>query len=250
MTKVISNAVKTENIVGNASITLQFGDKDITLPGALRMRKDEVIRLQLFIPLLGTEIGRLEFTPRHVLVVDRMNKRYIEGNYNQLDFLRDNGITFYSLQALFWNELVMPNKQRVTANDAPRFAVDLSGTATYVPVVLDEGKMKYQWNASRKDHSLTSAVITYNSSSPGTSMLSWLYSDFVAVGKQMFPSNQSFSFMTSIDGSKQQGEIKISMREVKTSADWEAQTTLSAKYQRLEAEDIISQLGGVLNFAQ
>ena len=68
--KVSDNQVYTKNIVGNMSFTLQAGDKDITVPGKLSMRKDEIIRIQLFIPILGTEVGRLEFTPDHVLIID------------------------------------------------------------------------------------------------------------------------------------------------------------------------------------
>ena len=72
--KVSDNQVYTKNIVGNMSFTLQAGDKDITVPGKLSMRKDEIIRIQLFIPILGTEVGRLEFTPDHVLIIDRLHK--------------------------------------------------------------------------------------------------------------------------------------------------------------------------------
>lgn len=57
---------------------------------------------------MGSEVGRLEFTPDYVLVIDRMHKEYLKGDYNQLDFLRDNGLNFYSLQALFWNQALPP----------------------------------------------------------------------------------------------------------------------------------------------
>lgn len=57
---------------------IKMGSKDISVPGSLKMRKDEVIRLQLFIPILGTEVGRLEFTPDYVLIVDRLHKEYIK----------------------------------------------------------------------------------------------------------------------------------------------------------------------------
>lgn len=79
--KVSDNQVYTKNIVGNMSFTLQAGDKDITVPGKLSMRKDEIIRIQLFIPILGTEVGRLEFTPDHVLIIDRLHKEYIKADY-------------------------------------------------------------------------------------------------------------------------------------------------------------------------
>lgn len=239
---VINGGVQTQNIVGSASVTLKFGDKDITVPGSVHMRRDQVIRIQLFIPLLGTEVGRLEFTPNYVLVVDRMNKQYIKGDYNQLDFLRDNGISFYSLQALFWNQLIAPGKQKVGVTDASLFSADMSGANAYLPITLSQGQMKYQWSASRKDKSLTSAVITYNSASAGTSMLSWLYSDFAVLGKQKFPKTQEFSFQTTAGGKKQKGDIKIKMSELKTSSDWDTETTVSSKYKLVDAEDVFSKL--------
>ena len=44
--KVSDNQVYTKNIVGNMSFSLQAGDKDVTVPGKLSMRKDEIIRIQ------------------------------------------------------------------------------------------------------------------------------------------------------------------------------------------------------------
>ena len=52
-----------KNIVGDMSFSIKAGSINQTLPGQLRMRKDEVIRLQVMIPLIQTEVGRVEFTP-------------------------------------------------------------------------------------------------------------------------------------------------------------------------------------------
>ncbi len=240
--KVVGNAVNTENVVGNASVTVKLGGKNITVPGSLHMRKDKVIRLQLFVPILGTEIGRLDFTPDHVLVVDRMSKEYVKGDYNQLDFLRDNGISFYSLQALFWNQLTVPGKHAVTASDAREYSVDLAEAGSYVPLTMSRGKMKYQWSAAKTAGTLTSAVITYNSADSGASMLTWLYSNFTALAGKSFPRTQEFSFMTTVDGKKQEGSIKIDMSEVKTSANWDTETSLSSRYKQVDAENALSRI--------
>lgn len=240
--KVIDNAATSENIVGSATIRLQLGDKDISLPGALRMRKDQVIRIQLFIPLLGTEVGRLEFAPDYVLILDRMNKQYIKGDYNQIDFLSDNGITFYSLQALFWNQLVCPGKNATGYDDAGEYVVDFDGNASFASLTLDRGKMKYQWVASKTDNTLTSAVVSYNSTTSGASVLSWLYSNFTAFDKKKFPKTQEFSFMTTVSGKSQKGEIEIDMDELKTSSNWDAETTISSKYKEVSAGDVMRKL--------
>lgn len=110
--KVYDNQVFSKNIVGDMTFEIKMGSKEISVPGSLKMRKDEVIRLQLFIPILGTEVGRLEFTPDYVLIVDRLHKEYIKADYSQVDFLREQGISFYSLQALFWNQLLLPGIQK------------------------------------------------------------------------------------------------------------------------------------------
>ena len=62
MQRITDNALYQKNLVSNLTFTLNDGRKDITVPGILRMRKDEVIRLQLLIPILRSEVGRIEFT--------------------------------------------------------------------------------------------------------------------------------------------------------------------------------------------
>ena len=108
MQKVNDQKVYAKNIVGNLTFTANLDGKSVSLSGSLHMRRDKVIRLQLFIPYLGTEVGRLEFTPDYVMVVDRIHKQCVKGDYNQLAFLRSHGLSFYSLQALFWNPLMLP----------------------------------------------------------------------------------------------------------------------------------------------
>ena len=94
-----------------------MGIKDITVPGILRMRKDEVIRLQLLIPILRSEVGRIEFAKDYVFFIDRIHKQYVKASYDEVGFLRDNGINFYSLQSLFWNQVFIPRQQKVSEAD-------------------------------------------------------------------------------------------------------------------------------------
>ena len=44
MQRITDNALYQKNLVSNLTFTLNDGRKDITVPGILRMRKDEVIR--------------------------------------------------------------------------------------------------------------------------------------------------------------------------------------------------------------
>lgn len=240
--KVNDQKVYAKNIVGSLSLTATMDGKDITLPGSLHMRVDKVIRLQVFIPYLGTEVGRLEFTPDYVLVVDRIHKQYVKGDYNQLDFLRNNGLSFYSLQALFWNQLMLPGTSRVSEGDLSKFGVSLDGMAQNVPVTLKNGSLAFTWKVNRSSAKIVEAVVTYGQGTSNQSTLTWTYDNFKAVGSKTFPATQQFTFATSATQKARKATLKLALDEVKTTDDWDANTTVSSKYKKVEATDILGQL--------
>lgn len=91
------------DINADMSFKMSIDDKNISVPGAIHMKRDKCIRLQLFMPFLGTEVGRLEFTPDYALLVDRMNKQYVKESYARFRMFGAN-VDFKTLQSLFWND--------------------------------------------------------------------------------------------------------------------------------------------------
>ena len=240
--KVCDNQVEVQNIVGDMKFNVKSGSKDITVPGSVHIRKNQVIRLQLFVPILGSEVGRLEFTPNYVLIVDRMHKEYVQADYNQLDFLKNNGLTFYSLQALFWNELTVPGAKTVSTADMGKFDVTLDGGKATLPLRLKNGNMNWLWNVDAANGRISSADVTYASSNHGKSELKWNYSDFTAVGRKQFPAHQDFQFTTTSTNKVKDVKITINMSEVKNKDNWEPQTTVSKKYKKVEPNDVLGKL--------
>ncbi len=239
--KVSDNQVYAKNIVGSMSFNIQAGDKDITVPGSVHMRKDEVIRLQLFIPLIGSEVGRIEFTPDYVLVIDRIHKEYIKADYSQLDFLKKNGLTFYSLQALFWNQLLIPGAQRVTESDLKKFDVIFNNLSSNL-VSFNSGNISYTWNADAATGQINTADVVYSHAAHGTSKLNWQYSNFKSVGVKNFPATQTFTMSSSAVKGGAALQVTLKMNEVKTDDNWETHTIPSDKYKKVEAEDVFSKI--------
>lgn len=239
--KVSDNQVYSKNIVGNMSFSLQMGSKDISVPGALRMRKDQVIRIQLFIPILGTEVGRLEFTPDYVLIIDRLHKEYIKADYNQVDFLKKQGVNFYSLQALFWNQLLLPGNQRVSESDLKKFDADLDAAGDVVPVTFKQGNMTYAWGADRNTGRILQSDVKYKTAN-SNSVLHIDYSNFKNVGVKQFPASLKLKFMTDLAKSDKEMQISIDMNAVKTDSNWEAKTKVSDKYKKVSPEDVLSKI--------
>ena len=249
MQRVTDNALYQKNLVSNLTFTLNDGHKDITVPGILRMRKDEVIRLQLLIPILRSEVGRIEFAKDYVLFIDRIHKQYVKASYDEVGFLRDNGINFYSLQSLFWNQVFIPRQQKVSEADLSQFTVDESKAQTEgsTLISLKDRKMDYKWSVNSKNNQIILTTVTYNSNAHGASKLSWTYDNFRAFGSKLFPASQALIINTPKIGQKVAKTLKANfdLESFSDANDWEVITTPSDKYTKVSVEDI---LGKLMNF--
>lgn len=240
--KVANQKVSTKNIVGKMSLNVKMGSKNITVPGSLHMRYGEVIRIQAFIPLLGSEVGRIEFTPDYVLVIDRLHKEYIKEDYNKVDFLKNNGLNFYSLQALFWNQLFMPGTASISDANLLDFGVTEAGNSKNI--TLKKGNLNIVWNADNANGRISTAKATYSSLTQGKSSLNWTYSNFKAVAGKMFPAYQKFTFATTAIKNQSNISLTIDMDGVKTDSKWEAKSEISKRYKKIEATDVFGKLFG------
>ena len=233
--RVLDNQVQARNIVASADLRLVAGNKDFSCDGKISMRRDEVIRLQLLLPIIRTEVARIDFTPDYVLLVDRFHKEYIKASYKDVSFLADNGLSFYSLQALFWNQLFLPGEKTVNEQMLHRFTCGLADMTTTVPVGFKNGNMEYQWKASKSTAQITGAGANYDSAAHGKSSLVWTYDNFRSFSQQ-------FAVSTAVTGRQQTVQLTVKMSSPKNSADWDTTTQLSGKYKKIEAQDILKKL--------
>ena len=238
--KVTDNATYSQNIVSKVALTIGAMEKSTSVDGKLQMRKNQVVRITLS-PLGIMEVGRLEFTPEYVLVVDRINKEFVKASYNDLDFLRDNGLDFYSLQALFWNQLFLPNTDRLTDSALRDFDVDLNAEANR-KVMMKSKDLQFTWITTPESGRINAAKVEFGRGTAHSSTASWEYSGFTALGKKQFPMNQVLSFSSRALKNGAKLSMTIRMKKITSDNDWEAKTTLSGKYKEVSAEEILGKL--------
>ena len=239
--QITDNAIYNKNIVSPIDFSLTAKGRNINVSGKLQMRKDELIRITLT-PLGLMEAGRIEFAPEYVLVVDRINKQYIKATYKDIDFLQNNGLDFYTLQALFWNELFIPYKNTLADADLSAYNVDMQAQQER-PVTLRNGSLDFRWTADVERKQLKKAEITYSKGTAKESTATFNYSTFVPVGTKKFPSKQTLTFNSNAAGT---GEIILDMELNRITNDdkWDTKTTLSARYTQVTAQDVLSKLLG------
>ena len=238
--KVYSNATDSKNLVSKIDFTIDGMGKNISVDGKLYMRKDEVIRIVLA-PFGIMEVGRLEFTPDYVLVIDRMHKQYVKATYNDLSFLKNNGLNFYSLQALFWNELFLPGTDKLTDKQLDNFDAEISPGAKR-KVTVKSGGLNFEWDTTSATGRIDAANVTYGIGTANASNASWKYDTFSTLGSKIFPANQTISFASKAVKSNSTMKVNVRMKKLTTDSKWEAHSTVSDKYTKVSAEEALKKI--------
>lgn len=235
LSKVMANVSTAKAMVANIDFNLKSGKKDLTVDGKLSMKKDQVIRIQLT-PLGLMEVGRIELTPDSVLFIDRVHKQYMKSSYQQVSFLKNNGIDFYTLQALFWNQLFVPGERKL--GDAQLNMYDVDNNT----IKLEKGKMEYLWTTDTNVQQLISALATYTGNSSGQSMMKWGYSDFKSFSGKKFPALQNITISTNSTGTQKTFDVTIKLKSMKEDSSWDTETKVSGKYKPVQLKDVINQI--------
>lgn len=231
---VISHAGGWDALTAKMALAIDWEGKGTTkVNGTLRIKKGEVIQLSIA-PLLGIEVARAEISPDGVLVIDRMNKRYVEVSFAEVKALANADLDFHTLQALFLNELFLPGKDDLTSRDASSFRVEVGLDG----VTLDVKKAKrfsYRFLTQAPEALLKESCIGLMNT---PYRLKWEYAGFRPLDAKLFPSEMQVSFL----GTKKPVKASFALSRLSTNADWDTHTEVSKRYEKVELEDILKLL--------
>ncbi len=229
---VIDNALTCESVTGKMKFALDANGKQVSLGGNLRMKRNDVIQLSL-VAFGLVEAARIEFTADEVLVVDRLNKQYVRASYADLDFLNEAGVNFYTLQALFWNELFLPGGGQVTAEESKAFSVTKESDQA-VLTGKSSRLFSTRFFASLADGLLRKTEI----STVPPYRLNWSYEEFTPVEMKPFPGKMRID----LEGLNRPATITLRLSNVRADADWETRTKVSGRYKQVTTEDVLKLL--------
>lgn len=109
-------------VTARSNVNVRSGKTDISLGGTLRMKRDDVIQLNLTYTMVITiQVGTLELRSDSALIVSRYTKQYAIVSYPELSRLIGHQVTFQDIQKFFWGE---------------------AGSITTGPVILKYGNME------------------------------------------------------------------------------------------------------------
>lgn len=229
---IMANQSTQKNLTAKVKVELMADGKRTSTSGTLRMKRDDVIQLILVDPLIGAvELGRMEFTKTHVLVIDKVNRQYIDVPYTDVDFLSRSGINFDMLQALFWNQLFTTGTDRVDPSD-----FKLTTHEGQLDLTRTDHMLAYRFTTQPKTALITQTEIT--STSDDAYRFDFNYADFTSFEGHPFPKNMKMEFY--IDTTP--ASLSMSLSQIRNSSDWITRSTPSSKYTKADPERIFKML--------
>ena len=238
----LQNIVQTVNAnrydetyaTAKVNLALSTGDKSASLGGTLRMKRNDVIQISL-VTLGILEVARIEITPDYFMAIDKVGRQYIKAAFRDISFLKTSGIDFYTLQALFWNELFLLDGSNTAPTDK-QFTKSMEG---------DRAKLT---NADSRLAVLTflvgklTGLIQQTSVSPhktgASPYLTWEYAEFEQLKGKNFPVRH----LISINGSSKPIKATLSLSNLRNDSGWETRTEISSRYKEITIEELLARI--------
>lgn len=97
----VSETVASSYLSSKLQLTLpeKIGS-GMTVSGTMKMKTGDRVQISLLMPILRTEIARIEVSSEEVLLVDRMNRRYVRATRDELKELLPKEAEYSRLEKL------------------------------------------------------------------------------------------------------------------------------------------------------
>lgn len=236
MEKVIEWTPQRENLTARTRVQLNMGSESssVSVNANMRIRRGELIRLSVA-PVLGIEVARMDITPKGVLVIDRMNRRYVEIGFAEVADILKVEVDFNALQSLFLNEIFLPGRESLTVEDAVKFDLSEQDGRAHLQVKDSRTQMKdlrSSFFTSATDGRLEETVISLKDLPYA---LHCRYTDFTMVGSDVFPQ----SIELTPEGTQKKYSLGLKLSRIGTDSGWDAKSEVPAKYRKMTVQEVI-----------
>ncbi len=115
----IETPIGTENQYLSSKVKLTIPTKSAiyTVTGTLKLISGEQLQLSFLMPIFRTEVARIDVTPEELLLVDRMGKRYVYTNREELQKILPKKANFAALEKILFTAYTDEKARILTGAD-------------------------------------------------------------------------------------------------------------------------------------
>ena len=232
--KMAVSGLKDGTVTSKLNLDLVVGGKSLSVGGSCNLKRDEVIQLSL-VAMGFMEVGRLEFTPQYMMMVNRFQREYVKVEYADVPYLQQAGVDFYTLQALFWSDVFVPGKKGQW--EEGDFSIEKNQESTIL-TSGDEALLQCQFVVDVLTGLIrnTSIAVVGQSSLP---RLNWTYQHFANVEQRSFPDKMQLT----VTGAGKDLKAVFALGNLKWNAkEVELTPEPGGRYKRVSPDMILKQL--------
>ena len=230
------NANRQDETFATAKMKLGISssDKSLSIGGTLRMKRNDVIQLSL-VTFGIIEVARIEMTPDYFMGIDKMGKQYVKAAWGDVSFFKSAGIDFYTLQALFWDDLFVLGAGKSTPTEK-QFKKSMDGERA--KLTNDDSRLA----VLSFSVNIASGLVRQTTISPhvegASPYLDWRYMDFSSLGKKYFPTHH----LLNISSSKPI-TATITLSNLENDSGWETRVqTPGNNYTEITVDKLMSRI--------
>ena len=98
-------------------VTIPHGDAVYSVNGTMKLKRNEIVQISFLMPILRTEVARIEITPEIIFLVDRMNHRYVRTTKEELKDRLPRKWTYNRLEDLIYQASEPDGKKTISGEE-------------------------------------------------------------------------------------------------------------------------------------
>ena len=230
---VLHKGLEYTTFSSKLNMTISTGTKTLSSKGSLKIVNNKAIQLSVQ-PLFGIEMFRLYVEPDHIIILDRMNKRYVKESFENIKGTSPMGFDYYTLQSLFTNKLFIPEKTSLSIQDYKKFKY-AETEENYTLTARDKkSDVDYSFFINGNDQITLSEL----SMPKKDYSLQWNYNEFSLMDNQFFPYEMKIEASTK----KTKLNTSISLSSISLNDPMTLETSIPTSYTRVELKEVLKML--------
>ncbi len=230
---VLYKDLKYATFSSKLNMNISTGKKTMSSKGSLSIIRNEAIQLSIQ-PLFGIEMFRMYVEPNCIIILDRMNKRYVREFFDDIKDHSPIGFNFYTLQSLFTNSLFIPEQSVVSVDDYKKFKYAQSSDNYMLKARDSKSQIDYSFFVNGNDQiTLTELYMPSKNYS-----LAWNYEQFALLKDFFFPHEMKIV----ASASKTNFDTSISLSSISLNDTLTLNSSIPSSYTRVELKEVLKLL--------
>lgn len=230
---VLQKELRYSTFSSKMNMTVSTGRRTLSSKGTLRIVRDEAIQLSIQ-PLFGIEMFRLYVQPDYIIVLDRMNKRYVKEYFDDISGQIPTGFDFYTLQSLFTNSLFISDQSTVSTSDYKKFKYSQISNSYKLNARDKKSNIDYSFFVNGNDQIILAQLYMGSKNYE----LEWIYDEFSLVENLFFPLEMKIRANTH----KRNMDTSISLSSVSLNEELMLNTSVPSSYSKVELKEVMKLL--------